>query len=307
MLRIGFVDLDTSHAESFARVIETMGDARLAAMLDHGDVVGEETVEAFCRAHNCRRCRSAQEMIENADAVAVLSVNWDAHLERARPYMEAGLPTFVDKPVAGRLRDVLAFRDLATKTRTPLFEGSGYRWNEPMAQARQRFAAAKLDTFFASAPNEFFYYGVHAVEAALGLLGPGIESVWTLRNDEQGTVVQFHHAGRNANGYLMLQAPFTLREATFVAEGFPQRVEFTAAQIHQGVMGAFVRMAREKRSPLEPQHAGEAVNVLLAATASASSGATVAVADFHESVAFNGAAFAKAYKAARQARSVKTQ
>ena len=142
MTRIGIVDLDTSHGESFAKQIAARDDAELVAVLDHLDVRDDAYVDRYCAERACRRCATPAEMIESGvDAVAVLSVNWDAHLERARPFLDAGLAVFIDKPLAGSAADVAEFQALVEKTGAPFFEGSGWRWNTTISKAREQFAS----------------------------------------------------------------------------------------------------------------------------------------------------------------------
>jgi predicted dehydrogenase len=39
------------------------------------------------------------------DAVILHGAEWDRHVERATPFIEAGKPVLIDKPIVGKLRD----------------------------------------------------------------------------------------------------------------------------------------------------------------------------------------------------------
>jgi predicted dehydrogenase len=178
--RIGIVDLDTSHAEGFARVLREMPDVQMSAVYDSGDVRGPNFPEEFAARWEIPVvAKDLAEMIEHVDGVLVLGVNWDFHLPRARPFIEAGKAVFIDKPVAGRLRDLHTLRDLSAQHSAPLMGGSSQRYCAAVsALARRLPPRTTLDSAFVSGPGStFFYYGSHTAELIQTVLGPGIEKI----------------------------------------------------------------------------------------------------------------------------------
>ena len=161
MIDIGIAGLDTSHPETFASSIERRDDAAVAAVWDGGDVRDEAHVVAFCDRHGATLCADVEEMLPLVDAVAVLTVNWDTHAELAAPVLEAGVPTLVDKPVAGRLSDVEALAEAAESA--PLFGGSSIPYH-PALDGLASDSARR--TLYCVGYNDPFYYGAHVVQAA---------------------------------------------------------------------------------------------------------------------------------------------
>ena len=296
MTRIGIVDLDTSHGESFAKQIAAIDGAELVATLDHLDIRDDAYVDDYCGERGCKRCATAADMMEvGVDAVAVLSVNWDAHLDRAKPFLEAGVPVFIDKPMAGSAAGVAEFQALVEKTGTPFFEGSGWRWNATISKVREEFATKQIDCVMASAPNQYFYYGIHSAELALGLLGPGMESVQMVRHDEKGTLIHFVHS-RGTRGYLQPQCGFPFRAASFVVDGEFHCAEFPIPEIHRSVVETLIATATKGEGPLPVHQTGESVKILAAAIQShQTGGAPVKIDEVDPSISFDGAAFVEEY------------
>jgi len=61
------------------------------------------------------------------DAVLIESVDGRPHLEQARPVIKARKPLFIDKPLAGSLRDAIEIYRLAKENNVPVFSSSSYR------------------------------------------------------------------------------------------------------------------------------------------------------------------------------------
>src|SRR5437879_11867169 len=80
-------------------------------------------------------CDSLLELVASVDVGMVLGQDWDLHLERARPFLEAGKPVFVDKPIAGRRRELDALVDRAARTGAPIRRGFSVRCADPIVAA----------------------------------------------------------------------------------------------------------------------------------------------------------------------------
>ena len=113
MFRIGTVNIDTSHAPAFADLFRQGNVARYTAIYNDGFRTDEE-VDTFIKNYGLEaRYRSLDEMAKNVDLAFIQSCNWDRHIELASPFLKAGVPVFIDKPIAGNLKDCLALEKLA--------------------------------------------------------------------------------------------------------------------------------------------------------------------------------------------------
>lgn len=171
---IGLVGLDSSHPEAFADVLSERDDATVAAVWDGGAVRSDEYAEEFCERHGANRYDDPAEMARAVDGAMVLTVDWDTHASLAEPFLAAGIPTFVDKPLAGSLADVEAIVDAARDSGAGLAGGSAL----PFHPAVSALAAGEGPrTVYCAGYGDPFFYGVHPVDVVRALVGADWTSV----------------------------------------------------------------------------------------------------------------------------------
>lgn len=84
MIRIGAVNLDTSHPLAFARYLRPGGRARYAAVYNDG-FRGDDEVDAFIGAFGVdRRYDTIEEMADNVDVGFIHGNDWHTHLPQAK-------------------------------------------------------------------------------------------------------------------------------------------------------------------------------------------------------------------------------
>ncbi|PKM63142.1 MAG: hypothetical protein CVU97_01950 [Firmicutes bacterium HGW-Firmicutes-21] len=112
MYRIGSVNIDTSHAPSFADILLKGDTARYTAVYNDAFRTDEE-VNAFIERFALeKRYHSLDEMAENVDIAFIQGCNWDRHIECATPFINAGVPVFIDKPLVGNIKDISTIEQL---------------------------------------------------------------------------------------------------------------------------------------------------------------------------------------------------
>lgn len=136
----------------------------------------------------------AADAIGHVDAVVIATDIGHEHVERARPFIEAGLPVFIDKPLTDRadhLEQFIAW-DKAGKR---FMSSSAMRYSPPYVALRNRLGeVGDMRLIVMTMCKYWENYGIHALEAVYPLLRPG---GWeTVRNSVQGgaNVVHAHHA-----------------------------------------------------------------------------------------------------------------
>ena len=119
-----------------------------------------------------------QDVIGQVDAVLIATDDGFDHVERARPFVEAGLPVFVDKPLALTLPDLRTFAQWR-KAGARLLSSSGLRF------------APELDTLLPISPQQigalrwisavscktWERYGIHLLDPVYRILGGGFVSI----------------------------------------------------------------------------------------------------------------------------------
>lgn len=174
-LRIGFVDLDTSHPEAFLPLVREMGHD-VVAVCDAGTVRPAGAAGRFAQRHAIRAVvAEPAAMVGLVDAAFVLGCDWERRLERARPLVEAGVPVLLDKPIAGSIRDlrqVVAWKEAGHR----VAGGSALRWFGEAREWARRYGAGPAFAL-AGTSGHPLDFGAHAYALLQALFGPEVESV----------------------------------------------------------------------------------------------------------------------------------
>ena len=100
MIRIGAVNIDTSHPLGFGEVMEKDDRARYVGVYNDSFRPDSE-VEGFIRRFGLeKRCNTLEELAAMCDIGFIHGCDWDDHLRCAMPFIEQGKPVFIDKPPA---------------------------------------------------------------------------------------------------------------------------------------------------------------------------------------------------------------
>jgi hypothetical protein len=137
----------------------------------------------------------AEDVIGQVDAVIIATDRGWEHVDRARPFVEAGLPVFIDKPLCDNEADLRRFIAWE-KEGKPLMSTSGLRYAEEFVAAKQRMAAEigepRLITMTTCKTWE--RYGIHALEGVYPLLTPGGWKSVANTGTENANIVHAKHA-----------------------------------------------------------------------------------------------------------------
>ena len=172
------VDLDTSHPRSWLPIIREMGHD-VTCVFDGGTIFPEGYADEFAAEMNVPTvCTTVEEMVARVDAAIIHSCNWDLHIERARPFVEADVPVMLDKPIVGNMRDAEQVSGWGDAGKV-ITGGSSFRWCEETLAflAKPVEEVGTIHTAFAGCGVDEFNYGSHAFANLFGLMGIGCEHV----------------------------------------------------------------------------------------------------------------------------------
>ena len=215
MRKIGIVDFDTSHVVQFTKRLNHI-DIDEDQWVDGGNVVmgypGEsrvspERVPGYTeelREMGVQIVDSPTDLIGTVDAVFIESNEGGVHLGHAKPFLEAGLPLFIDKPYAATTAQARAIADLAAQHGVPIFSASSLRYTETVKEVQASLAdeGGAVGAFVHSPGSEHYAnpgllnYGIHGVEVLYSLMGPGCQQVWAARTDGADHVTGLWDGGR---------------------------------------------------------------------------------------------------------------
>jgi hypothetical protein len=213
-LRIGIIGTDTSHAIAFTKLLndpknpEHVPGGKIVAAFKGGsaDVPSSASrVEGYAaelkKDWDVTFYDSIPELVQNVDAVMILSVDGRPHLAQAKEVFPSKKPVFIDKPLAGSLRDALAIAQLGRATGTRWFTSSSLRQNTLAALKGVNYGELRGASSYGPAELEphhpdLFWYGVHAVEILYTVMGRGCVSVVRTHAEHADVVTGIWPEGR---------------------------------------------------------------------------------------------------------------
>ncbi len=172
IIKIGCVNIDTSHPQAFARCLMNGQRARYHAVYNDG-FRSDAEVDFFVR--DCglaKRCGSLAELAEISDVGFIHSCNWDLHLSHAMPFIKAGKPVFIDKPVVGSLDDCEKLQALSDSGAV-IFGGSSMRYVDEIRDflAINPYEKGEILNVYGTVGVDDFNYAIHIVEALMQVVG----------------------------------------------------------------------------------------------------------------------------------------
>ena len=194
--RIGIIGLDTSHVEAFSNAFNAENASpdllgykvvaafpyaskdiessigRLALFTEAVKKVGVEIVDTI------------PELLKKVDVVLLETVDGRPHLEQAIPVFKAGKTMFIDKPLGGTLTDAFAIVQAAKDFKQPVFSTSSLRYMSNFDDIVNKKSVGDIlgaesygPSSFEPTHPDFFWYGIHAIEALYTVMGTGCHTV----------------------------------------------------------------------------------------------------------------------------------
>jgi virulence factor len=207
VIRLGIVDFDTSHTIEFTKRlnhIEIAEDQWVQGAKVVAGVPGRSEIAPAVIPKNTEQFQKwgiplfddPADLFGKVDAVMVESIDGSVHLQRALPFLEKGMPTYVDKPFACALADAKALVEMAMRKHLPLMSSSSLRYAPEVVEAKEgksSVGAILGVSTYGPAPTHprnpgLFHYGIHPVEMLYALMGPGCQEL-TCLSRPQGEVV----------------------------------------------------------------------------------------------------------------------
>ncbi len=140
-----------------------------------------------------------EDVIGQVDAVIIATDKGDEHVWRAKPFVEAGLPIFIDKPMADNIDDLKTFCKWV-KDGARIMSSSSLRYvKEYMPYFMSTNELGDLRYINMTMNKSWERYGIHALEPVYRLTGPGYVSVQNTGDSEHNIVHLKHEKGIDIN------------------------------------------------------------------------------------------------------------
>jgi predicted dehydrogenase len=145
---------------------------------------------------------SPTDVIGQVDAVIIPTDKGGEHVARARPFIEAGLPVFIDKPMVDQLDDLRQFVRWNAQGK-PFMSSSCMRYAKEFADLRGRLSeVGEVRIISMSMCKSWERYGIHAMEGVYPFLPVGgWESVINTGTINSNIVHAHHKCGVDVSIY----------------------------------------------------------------------------------------------------------
>lgn len=136
-----------------------------------------------------------EDVIDEVDAVIVATDIGGEHVARCRPFVAAGIPVFVDKPLVDNAEDLGMFMRWVISG-APILSSSSMRYCKEFIPYRHSIHnLGELRYASVTMPNSWERYGIHALEAIYPIMGPGFVSVTNTGTANRNVVHIKHECG----------------------------------------------------------------------------------------------------------------
>jgi hypothetical protein len=268
MIRLGMLDFDTSHVVEFAK------------RLHHKDIAEDQWVEGATIVLACpgeskimperipgytdaiRKLGiplvdRPEDMIGKVDGMLIESQEGGAHWPRARPFLEAGLPCYIDKPFTCSVTDARKIAERAEKKKVPVFSSSSLRYSPELVQFLADGNHGKILGAMAYGPASLhelnpglYHYGIHAVEILYALMGTGCQRVVCGHEPDVDLVTGHWKDGRVASVRGIRKGKADYGCLVFTEQGV-RNLAIGTRYIYRELLKQIVAMFQTGRSPLD--------------------------------------------------------
>lgn len=240
MLKIGILGSDNSHADRFSEILNR--EDHPSYLPNSGAQVvaiwGQEAERTQQVAQNGKIATivdNPEAMLGQVDAVFCVTRHGGLHKDLVAPYLAAGVPVFVDKPLATEPADARAIVELARKHGTPFTSFSTVRFSadtQKFYAETLKLGGVRTGVYTGPATRRSVYggvifYAIHSVELMLMIQGTGVQWVQAVEGpavDDQGngnmTAVCAWADGGMASLQLTVDAHYGFRAVALGKEGF---------------------------------------------------------------------------------------
>lgn len=188
-IKIGIIGTENSHASIFASLINKKNNngefifPGFKVTLVYGEYPEESEK---MKVYGCTVANSVQEMVGKVDAIMITARDGANRLKFAKPFIEKGIPAFIDKPFTTNVKDALELVRIAKANNALLSGGSSVKHSrdiEFLRLARENFGDSVVAGNVAgelqidSEYSGFWFYSPHATEMCLEVFGSHPKSV----------------------------------------------------------------------------------------------------------------------------------
>lgn len=193
MYKIAILGCENSHANAF---LDAVINKKIVEDVEFAGVYSDDT-EAAQKLHDefgVYAAQSYDEFVGKVDGIIITARHGDNHYKYAKPYIESGIPMFIDKPITCSEEDAKEFMEALKNHNIPVSGGSVCALSDYVQELKKAVAEQKYGEIlggFLRAPMNtdnpyggFYFYTQHLVQVTMEIFGFYPNSVRAVRNGD---------------------------------------------------------------------------------------------------------------------------
>lgn len=207
VIRVGIAGLSegNGHPFSFAAIINGYSDTKFAeagwpvilkylrsapsgqdgipgAQVTHAWTQDANMTEMLCSATKIEnRSQNLIDMVEEIDALIIARDDWEEHYEMAKPFLDKGIPVFIDKPLTLSESELNYFLPFIESGK--LMSCSGFRYASELKNSDEiQLEIGEIKLISGTVVKDLVKYGIHMLEAISHFEGTLGETIIATRN-----------------------------------------------------------------------------------------------------------------------------
>lgn len=200
-MKIAILGTESSHAWGFASKLAGKNEAPMFSDVELLGVYGDSTIEGaelgleeIKKRSKCECfAEKSDAFVDAVDAVMITTRHGGLHLAYARPYLEKGIPVWIDKPITTNIEDMKEIIRLARAYQAPICGGSCLVFSEEIKRLRNYVKENRksIRGGYVTAPikmtnpyGNFWFYAPHLVQMMTEIFGLEVRGVSAKRTED---------------------------------------------------------------------------------------------------------------------------
>jgi len=216
---------------------------------------------------------SPEEMIGHVDTVILARDDAENHKEWAKPFIDAGIPLFIDKPLCSNREDLDYFASEIAKGKFIMSCSSMRYANECMIAKNELGSLGKIELITAVGKKDWIKYGVHMLEAIFSIMDDPKPLSATNVGTENGAIVKIEfEGGLQATVHLFMDISGTFQLSLFGQQNWKLVDIRNSYSMFRDNIIEFIRSVQEGKPRLEFYKTEQIIKTLIAGDESARQG-----------------------------------
>ena len=201
MYKVAILGCENSHANIFLKAVlkdKLVDDVEFVGVYGY-DPADAQAAQKLHDKFGVAVADSYDAFVGKVDGIIITARNGEHHYKYAKPYIESGIPMFIDKPITNTEEDAKAFMAELKAHNVPICGGSVVYLTDQVQQLKkdvQEGTYGKVYGGFARAPinmdnpyGGFFFYSQHLVQVMTEIFGCYPKSVKAYKNENIYTCI----------------------------------------------------------------------------------------------------------------------